>query len=385
MTKHLQVLHVGKYYPPYMGGIESHLETLCEALRPDVEVSVLVANSESFDTEELVGGIPVTRVGTKLKVGTAPLCPGMVSRLRASTADIIHVHLPNPTAVLAYLASGHKGPLVVTYHSDTVKQALLGAMFEPILNRFLRQSTAIIVSSPNYLRTSATLAEHQSRCRVVPLGIPVEQFGTCSPTAVERVRGKFGNRLVLAVGRMVYYKGFEYLIEAMTRVQGHLLLVGEGPLRPELQRLVASRGLSERVSFLGVVADLVPFYHAADVFVLPSIARSEAFGIVQIEAMAAGTPVVNTSLDSGVPFVSPHGTTGLTVQPKDSVALAGAIGSLLDDDQLRAACSKAAQFRARSEFSAEKMRERTQAIYEECAGRRSPGATDDDRRYRQAV
>src|SRR5205814_5952563 len=127
--------------------------------------------------------------------------------------------------------------------------------------------------------------------------------------------------------------GFEYLIEALTSVKGKLLLVGTGPLLEELAALAAARGVADRVVFLGEIQneDVTPYYHASDVFVLPSIARSEAFGIVQIEAMAAGKPVVNTDLDSGVPFVSQHDLTGLTVPPKNSAALANALNRILDD------------------------------------------------------
>jgi glycosyltransferase involved in cell wall biosynthesis len=368
MKNFLKVLHVGKYYAPYKGGIETHLQMLCGALSSSVDVSAMVANSCTSDKEEYIDGVYVTRVGTKLTIASAPLCPGMISRLRVSAADLIHIHLPNPTAVLAYLASGHKGVLVVTYHSDTVQQSVLGSVFEPILHRFLRRSSAIIATSPDYLRTSDVLARHTSRCHVVPLGIPIEEFSSCSAAEVKDLKDRFGDRLVVAVGRMVYYKGFKYLIEAMTNIKGHLLIIGDGPLRADLQRTAASHGVSQKVTFLGAVEKIVPYYHAASVFAFPSIARSEAFGIVQIEAMAAGKPVVNTSLDSGVPFVSQHGVTGLTVPPKDAAALAAAITRLLDDDRLRASYSQAARLRARSEFSLETMTARTHAVYEGVTG-----------------
>jgi rhamnosyl/mannosyltransferase len=294
----------------------------------------------------------------------------MAAKIRASEADIVHVHLPNPTSVLAYLASGHSGRLVVTYHSDTIRQAALGALFEPILHRFLRRAAAIIVTSPNYLQTSPVLARYHDRCHVVPYGIAVEDFQSYEPYEVNRIRKKHGDRLLIAVGRLVYYKGFAYLVQAMKDVRGRLLLIGDGPLRSSLEDLAAQCGVSDRVSFLGELQneEIIPYYHASDVFVLPSIARTEAFGIVQIEAMAAGKPVVNTNLDSGVPFVSRHEVTGLTVPPKDSVALAHAVNRLLDDEPLRASYSRAALHRARSEFRVDKMAARTEAIYEAVLG-----------------
>jgi rhamnosyl/mannosyltransferase len=152
----------------------------------------------------------------------------------------------------------------------------------------------------------------------------------------------------------------------MTEVRGKLLIIGDGPLRGKLRDLVAELGLAERVVFLGEVQNeaVIPYYHAVELFALASVARSEAFGIVQIEAMAAGIPVVNTSLDSGVPFVSLHERTGLTVPPENPSALAAAINRLLDDPDLRRSLGNAARLRARQEFSIEGMTSRTLALYD---------------------
>jgi glycosyltransferase involved in cell wall biosynthesis len=170
---------------------------------------------------------------------------------------------------------------------------------------------------------------------------------------------------VISVGRLVYYKGLEYLIRAMADVRGKLVIVGSGPLRGKLERLAAQLGVADRVNFAGVVnnASVKAYYHAAALFVLASVARSEAFGIVQIEAMAAGLPVVNTSLDTGVPLVSVHEETGLTVPIADPRALAAAINRLLDDPNLRQTLGQAGAHRARQEFSQDKMLERTLNLY----------------------
>jgi len=355
-----------------MGGIETHLQTLCRELNKSVDLRVVVASDDNRKTEEPVEGVEVVRVPTWLTLASTPLCPGMIAEIRRSEADIVHIHLPNPMAVLAYLASGHKGHLVVTYHSDTVRQKVLGALFEPFLHRALRRSSAIIATSPDYRRTSTALARYLDRCEVVPYGIAVEQFERCDPAAVAQLRSRFGDRLVISVGRLVYYKGFEYLIRAMSQVNGRLLIVGDGPLRGKLQELAHGLGLDDKVIFAGEIQNeqVIPYYHAANVFALASVARSEAFGIVQIEAMAVGLPVVNTSLDSGVPFVSLHGETGLTVPPEEPDALAAAINSLLDDPQLRRTFGSAARLRARKEFSLQTMTDRTLALYEAVLNRR---------------
>jgi rhamnosyl/mannosyltransferase len=173
--------------------------------------------------------------------------------------------------------------------------------------------------------------------------------------------------MVLAVGRLVYYKGFDVLVDAMREVSGHLVLIGDGHLLGSLKGRAARLGVESRISFLGEVANesLAPFYAAARVFVLPSVARSEAFGIVQLEALACGVPVVNTSLPSGVPEVSPHGVTGLTVPPADATALAQAITTLLDDPALSARYGMAGRQRVASEFTVVRMGERVRAIYSE--------------------
>jgi rhamnosyl/mannosyltransferase len=294
----------------------------------------------------------------------------MVAQIRKSGADIIHLHLPNPTAVLAYLASGHRGRLVVTYHSDTVRQKFLGALFEPCLHAALRRSSAIIATSAAYQRTSSVLARYHSRCHVIPYGIALDQFERGDSAAVARLRQQYGDRLIISVGRLVYYKGFECLIQAMSRVQGKLLIIGDGPLRSKLENLATSLGLADRIVFLGEIqnGNVVPYYHAADVFALASVARSEAFGIVQIEAMAAGIPVVNTQLDSGVPFVSLHEQTGLTVPPANPDALAIAINRLLDNPEWRRSLGVAARLRARRQFSLAAMTASTLALYKTIMG-----------------
>src|SRR5271165_2781073 len=289
----LKVVQVGKFYPPHMGGIETHLQVLCGELQRTVDVRVIVASDSDQPVEESIDGVRVLRVPTRLTLASTPLCPGMVQAIRRSDADIVHLHLPNPTAVLAYLSSGHRGRLVVTYHGDTVRQKVLATLFAPFLHRVLRKAAAIITTSSDYRRTSPVLARYLDRCHVIPHGIALEQFERCDPAAVAEVRQRYGNRLILSVGRLVYYKGFEYLIRAMQQVSGKLIVIGDGPLRPKLQELTASLGLSDKVVLAGEIPDLAPYYHAAEVFVLSSIARSEAFGIVQIEAMAAGLPVVN--------------------------------------------------------------------------------------------
>ena len=374
-VRRLRVLHVGKFYPPHKGGMETHLRDLCERLQTHVETEVVVASDSRAGSDEFEGGVRVTRAGTLLNLGSSPVCPGMARRIRESKADIVHLQFPNPTGILAYLASGHGGRLVVTYQSAIVRQKILGRAFRPLLYHFLRRADRIIATSPNYVESSDVLRDFRERCRVIPLGIPAEKFERVDERAVRLLRERHGPRVVLGVGRLVYYKGFEHLIRAMCGVEGQLVIVGDGPLRRALERKAEECGVGGRVHFAGEVEDVTPYFHAADVFAFPSTARSEAFGIVQLEAMACGVPVVNTALRSGVPYVSPDGVSGLTVPPGDSEALAAALRELLGDSELRARLGAAGRRRAREEFGADLMAERTFRLYEEVMNRGRQAAT----------
>jgi len=361
----LSVLQVGKFYPPYAGGIETHLEDLCTQLHSFADVRIIVANTDRRTVTERVAGMTVHRVGTITNLARAPISLGMVAAIRRSPAHIVHIHWPNPAAVLAYLASGHTGRLVITYHSDIVRQKFAASLFHPILKLVMARCAAVISTSRNYLDTSPVLRQFRERCHVIPYGITAGKLAAPDHEMVESLRREHGPRIVLAVGRLVYYKGFEYLIRAMRSVNARALIVGDGPLRENLKKLAASCGVADRVVFVGEKQgkDLVSYFHAADVFTLPSIARSEAFGIVQLEAMACGKPVVNTQLDSGVPSVSLDGITGLTVPPADSESLASALNRLLDNDDLRRRYGEEGRRRVEREFTLETMMQKTSRVY----------------------
>ena len=364
----LSVLHIGKYYPPDRGGMESHLEVLSNGLKDLVNLKLIVANKTRRTVRESSDDLSITRVGEVFKVQSAPICPALIQELRKAQADIIHLHWPNPMAVVAYLLSGLKSRLVFTYHSDVVLQRKLAIAFQPVLRRALDQASAIIATSPNYIETSDVLSAYKSKCRVIPFGVPADYFEHSDPAEVKQIRDRYGPEIVLAVGRMVYYKGFEHLVRAMTLAKGKLLLVGQGPQRELLGRLAAELNIRERIVFLNEVEDIRPYYHAADIFVLPSVMRSEAFGIVQLEAMTCGKPVINTQIDSGVNFVSPNGVSGLTVPPADHVALGNAISYLMERPYLRTKLGIGGRHRVALDFTVREMVQRTLELYEEVAG-----------------
>lgn len=368
-ARRLRILHVGKFYPPHMGGMETYLQVVCRGLQHYHDVEVLVASDTPRDEIDQDEGIKIVRAGTMFTLASTSFCRGMIRRLRKTDADLIHLHMPNPSATLAYLIARPKAPLVITYHSDIVRQKILGRAIAPILHAALKRAAAIITTSPQYLATSPTLQPHLDRCRVLPYGIPVDAFNQVNPEKIAAIRERFGSRIVLSVGRLIYYKGFDVLIRAMKNVDGRLLIIGDGPMREELQGVITELNLNDRVTLLNEIQndEIVDYYRASDVFALASIARSEAFGIVQLEAMACGVPVVNTNLDSGVPYVSLDGQTGITVPPNDVPALASAITKLLDDPDLRARYGQAGQERVAQEFTSEVMTRRMLDLCDEIA------------------
>jgi len=343
--------------------METHLEALLPALRELAHVEAIVASPTRHTIVEDARGVKLSRAGTLATIAATPICPSLHRLVLRARADIIHIHHPNPYAMLVHLTAAPATPLVITYHTDIVRQRVLGAAIRPLMAASFARASAILVTSPTYLGSSPVLGRLRHKTHVVPLGIQWERFASPSAAKVESIRRRFRGPIVLAVGRLVYYKGLEHLIDAMRHVEATLVIVGTGPKRDELQQRAESQGIGARVMFAGDVEDVREYYAAADVFVLPSTARSEAFGLVQLEAMAAGVPVVNTRLETGVTFVSRHGETGLTVPPADSVALASGINQLLADPALRASLGAAGQRRVREHFSAAAMAQATFGIY----------------------
>lgn len=362
-----RVLHLATYAVPHVGGVEMHMHVLCKALSEQLDVREVGGGGPRFrSTQYLIDGFPVTQLATPLTLRSAPICPEIPLTIRASKADLVHLHMPNPFGAAAYLASGHNGPLIVTWHFDVVRQRLMKRLFKPLFKRILSQAWAVVATSPNIAESSEVLQAVRGRVRVIPYGIDHEPYDRCRESEVAAIRQRYGSKIVLGVGRLIYYKGFQYLLSAMSEVDAKLLIVGEGPLREELQRQVQAEGTTDRVEFIGekTSEQLIPFYQACDVFVLSSV-RGEAFGIVQLEAMAAGKPVVNTMLDSGVPFVSRDHESGYTVAPHDSKGLAEAINRLLEDEPLRLRYGREGKLRMQREFSVREMTQATLKLYGE--------------------
>ncbi len=359
--KKLRILQINKAYFPHIGGIETLVRTYARALsqRDDAEMQVLVCQEKGKTLCETIEGVPVVRAGS---VGTYFSCPLSFSFFRlfrkmSKNADVIIFHMPFPLGDLACLLSGFKGKVVLMWHSDVVKQKKLLFFYKPILKRFLKRADVIITATQGHIDSSGFLPEFRKKCRVIPYGINTEKYRNAplAPVLTEKLQGKSAVKVFFA-GRLVYYKGADVLLRAFEKTENcELFIAGTGTLEEELKAQAAQ--MKQNVHFLGVLSDedMKSAFADCDIFVLPSVANSEAFGIVQLEAMVYGKPVINTALPTGVPHVSLDGVTGITVPPSDEDALAEAINTLAKDEKLRQKYGQAAALRAEAEFSEEKV------------------------------
>ncbi len=364
----MHVVHVYKDYPPVLGGIENHIRLLAEGqVRRGLRVTVLVTSRDRRPSVSNENGVEVVRAARLGEVASTPLSLNLVSRLRKLRPDVLHLQFPYPMGEVAALLSPRRGALVISYQSDIVRQRWLGFCYRPLMFRVLASADRILASSEAYLWSSSTLSRFASKTTVVPLGVDLARFAAPDDTDVSAIRRRWPGPLLLFVGRLRYYKGLEDLLAAMSHLDATLLVVGRGEMEACWRRIVNVSGVAERIHFLGDVPDseLPLYYAAADVFVLPSCRRSEAYGLAQVEAMAAGTPVVSTELGTGTSFVNVHGETGWVVPASDASALAKAIQRLLKDPELRRAMGERARARAHAELDAERMIERVIKVYEE--------------------
>jgi glycosyltransferase involved in cell wall biosynthesis len=366
----VRILHIYKDYYPVLGGIENHVRLLAEAQAARGHcVTVLVTNPAGIRTTVIdENRVRVLRAGRLATVASTPLSVSLPWQLLRQDPDIVHVHLPYPVGDASQWLLRRGRHTVVTYHSDIVRQKSLLRFYAPLLRRSLARADCVLATSPRYIGSSPFLQPIAGKCMVVPLGIEVAHFAEADREKVAQIRGLYGTPLVLFVGQLRYYKGVEFLVRAMAHASGTLVLVGRitPAHQAQLVELAQTMGVAERVFLVGQRddAELPAYYHAADVFALPSIERSEAFGVVQIEAMAAGLPVISTELGTGTSYVNQDGVTGCVVPPADVAALAAALNRLLSNPELRAHMGTAARARAASEFTVQVMTDRVLAVYE---------------------
>jgi glycosyltransferase involved in cell wall biosynthesis len=377
----MRVLQLGKYWRQD-GGIESHVKTLCRGLADHgLEVVNLVSSMDRTASDFVTDGFRVVEAPTLGIHFSTSISPAMVAAARRlhqeKPFDLVHLHFPDPMSHLASMVLPKRIPRVITWHSDIVKQVNLLKLYKPFQRREIMRAKALIApTSAHYSSSTQIPADYPAKQRhVIPFGMNYDGLRLTTQIAerAKQIRSQAqGQLLVFTLGRHVSYKGFDVLIEAMQHTNAYLILGGEGSLTPELRQQVLTQGLSDKVQFTGRISDedLPAYYHACDVFCLPSVTTAEAFGLVQLEAMACGKPVICTQLHNGVNAVNPHGVTGLTVPTHDAPALARAMDTM-SNEALRTQLGQQAQVHALGNYSLQAMSEQHVKLYLACLNTRT--------------
>jgi rhamnosyl/mannosyltransferase len=385
-----KILHVFKVYiPEVTGGIPEIIRLLATQLGWPSEI--VVARLRGQGRSDLVDRVPVHRSTTFRYCWSMPLAPFYPLLLwrRMRRADVVDYHFPFPLVDLALaLWLPRRIAVIVHWHSDVVRQKKALPYLGWLFRRTLRRADRILVSNQALIDHSPFLRSVAEKCIVVPFGVEAEYWGMLDEAETLRVAElrRRHPRLVLSVGRLVPYKGFPVLIDAMAKIDGQLIITGKGLLREQLNAQVEALGIGDRVLLTDYVdrSELKCLLHACDVFVLPSITPAETFGVVQLEAMAAGKPIVNTNLPTGVPWVARDGQEALTVPPGSTEELAAAITRLLDDPALAQSLGARGRARVAERFTLHRFFEQTAAAYSTALAERqgAPSPTTQEQRTR---
>lgn len=364
------VLHAFKVYKPEVeGGIPVAIGTICAGLSEAWEHRILVARSRGASRTDAVDGIQTIRTFSFGTVWSLPMAPSYPMALahEAQRADLVALHAPFPLGDLGVALMRGKRPLVVHWHADIVRQRRLKPLVAPLIRQTLQRANAIIVSHPGVATSSEYLSDFEDKLREVPFGLdptPWLAIDRDDQREIARLRECYP-RLIVAIGRLVTYKGFDVLIEAARHTDAQVMICGTGAEEGNLRAQIAAAGLEGRVRIEGFTPQrrLRQYLHAAQALALPSVSIAEAFGLVQIEAMFCGCAIINTSLPTGVPWVARNGLEAFTVSPGDPVALADAIRQICETPGLAQTLGQAGRQRALSEFTADLFGARVEAVY----------------------
>jgi len=374
----MKIVQTNKAYFPKVGGIETTITTLSEGLATSfkADVTALVCNEKTNlkKIEKIINGVKIKYLSTYGFIASLPLSPSYFKELSKLSGDILHVHQPFPLADLSILFSPkirkNFSRIVVSWHSDIVRQKWVLSYYKKYIHKFLQIADKIIVSNPRLIENSDFLKFYREKCIVIPIGINLDWANSKSVSNNLPSQSDQGNKepSILFVGRLVYYKGIEYLINSINLVPNvSLVIIGSGPLERLLLDKIKDLNLETRIKIIPEVdeATLRNYYKSCDLFVLPSVEKSETYGIVQIEAMACGKPVICTEIGTGTSFINQDGITGLVVPPRDSYAIAEAINKILTNSKLRSELAEGARMRALSEFKSEIMVKSIYDLYQE--------------------
>ncbi len=364
--KSFEILHISKLYYPWTGGVERNLQELVESLKERTNVKIFCCQVKGKTKLEKINDVEILKscsLGLFLSVPISPCFPYYFKNL-TQKADLIHYHSLFPLAEIMEILSKPEKKKIVTLHYERLRRNYLMIIYKPILRAFFKRMDTIIVPSKVFLN-SKLLSGFKKKIEIIPFGIDIKKFEINNEIEERKneIRKRYGFPIILFVGNILPYKGLQYLIFAMKEIKGNLLIIGDGFLKNELKKIVVKNGLEKRVHFLGRkrYEELVPFYHACDLFVLPSL--YESFGNVQLEAMACGKPVINTNIPTAVPEISIHEETGLTVPPANSSSLSEAIKRLIENEEERIKFGIKAKERVKSLYSMEVVSEKVLSLY----------------------
>jgi glycosyltransferase involved in cell wall biosynthesis len=373
MAPVIRILHAYKIYlPDVHGGVPHVIAMLAKLPRTGFETFVLVARYFGFARRYVVDDTKVSAVASFGTLFSTPLALSypFVFAHRARTVDLVVHHAPFPLADIGLLFGLPKRTtLIVYWHAEVIGRPMLLCLVAPFMRRTLARADMIVVSDQAIIEHSPFLKPYAEKCAVVPFGCDVEYWSELNEAqrqAVDDLKMRYP-RLVVAVGRLVGYKGYDVLLHAMRDVNAHAIIIGEGPLQIQLESLASQLGISNRITFVGGLHrdEIKQYLHAAKVLAFPSVTAAEAFGIVQLEAMSAGLPIVNTSLPTAVPNIARDGREGLTVPTNDATAFASALRHLLDEPEFASKLGAAGYARARAEYQQSLFMDRMKAVFNE--------------------
>ncbi len=378
----MRIAQVSPWFSPHLGGVESHVRSLSRELAArGHEVTVVTSQHDpSLSADERLEGFRILRVKPRMIVMRTPIIPKLRPALRGLPVDIVHAHSPPPLAAhyAGNVAAEHRVPYVVTYHCDVELPNPFGALVESVYRRSLgastlREAARVVVTTRTYAATSRAVWQYNPA--VIPNAVDHRRFNPDVDGSGIRERLKIPANIpvVLLVGRIVPHKGVEHFIEAARFVpDARFVIAGEGSLLDAMKQFATAMGVSEHVSFLGRVSDeeLPQVYAACDVFVLPSVSRLEAFGIVALEAMATAKPVIVADIP-GVREMIEDGRDGLLSDPVNPRDLADKIRRLLADPEGRKAMGARGREKVLESFSIERVTDQIEALYRSVLDRRT--------------
>lgn len=348
-----RITHTCKVALPEKGGVQTVANEICKSLANEFQSTLISTIRASSGDPPSIENLDYILKKPLFEFKSLPVSPGLVWSLWQSAANsaTVVIHYPFPLADIAIALLPNRFKRIVVYwHSDIIEQKSLNKLLMPFTRVMLKNSTAIVVSSPRLIEHSELLQPYKSKCRVIPFGY--------EPDPDQQIAD---DGYYLCIGRHVKYKGIRNLINALPKTQARLIIIGSGPLLDEHADLARSLGISDRICFIQGASDSLVARHLSRcrALILPSVSPNEAFGLVQIEALSYGKPVINTQLASAVPWVARDGIEAITVPPGDINALGEAINRLENDERLRQQLSGNAYTRWQSTFTMRLFQQRT--------------------------